>query len=242
VADVSKTLDARWAVLQDTVPSPMLNDGFLFDIDLAIKDKVSDIYVSDEKAGEHGRLVAAYFRNPPSELTKSGQVQFPHIIIDRLTYRPARDREQRSENPYIPYVPKGFTAPTGVDANGDPRTLVTREMPIPYDFIYQITASSRSYKHDREVQTAMLANERFPPRGAYLVVGEDPNQTIRQMFVTDDSPREDNRMVPAEGGTNKRLFRSIWTCSVSAELFQADLQILQQVTSVNVDIGLIQPD
>lgn len=240
MVEVSKTLQGIWTVDIDPTTNPMLNDGFLFDIDLAMKDKVSDIYVSDPKAGENARLVPAYFRNPPSELRD--KVQFPHIVIDRLTFRPARQREQRSENPYIPYVPKGYTAPGGVDAAGDPRMLATREMPIPYDFIYQITAISRSYNHDRTVQTAMLQNDRFPPRGAYLVVGDAPNQTVRQMFVSDDSPRESSRMLPADGGVAKREFRSIWTATVSAELFQSDLLALQQVTGVNVDIGLIEPD
>lgn len=240
MVEVSKTLQAVWTVEQSQIPSPALNEDFLFDIDLAMKDKVSGIHVSDAKAGPNGRLVPAYFRAPPSELR--GQVSYPHIIIDRITFRPARDREQRSSNPYIPYTPKGFTAPTGVDSDGDPRTLATREMPIPYDFIYQLTAISRSYEHERQVQMAMVQNDRFPPRGAYLVVGEEPNQTVRQMFVTDDSPREDARMIPQEGGTPKRQFRSIWTCSVSAELFQSDLLLLQQVTAVNVDIGLVEPD
>lgn len=241
MVEVSKTLQAVWPVDQlVSGPEPMLNDGFLFDIDLAMKDKVSGIYVSDEKAGPNGRLVPAYFRAPPTELR--GQVSYPNIIIDRLTYRPARAREQRAHRPYIPYTPKGFTAPPGVDAQGDPRSLATEDMPIPYDFIYQITATSRSYTHDRTVQTAMLSNDRFPPRGAYLVVGEEPHQTVRQMFVTDESPREDVRMLPAEGGVSKRQFRSIWTATVSAELFQKDLLTLQQVSEVNVDIGPIQPD
>jgi hypothetical protein len=238
VVEVSKTLTALWDVASDNVP--VLNDGFLFDIDLALKDKVSGLYVSDEKSGPNGRLVPAYFRAPPSELR--GQVSYPNIIIDRLTFRPARDREQRAHRPYIPYVPKGYARPPGVDAVGDPRSLGTEDMPIPYDFIYQIVATSRSYTHDRTVQTAMLADDRFPPRGAYLIVGEPPNQTVRQMFVTDDSPREDVRMLPAEGGVAKRQFRSIWTVSVSAELFQKDLLTLEQVTAVNVDIGLKQPD
>lgn len=236
MVEVSKTLTARWAAAQDTVPSPLLNDGFLFDIDLALKDKVSDIFVSDQRAGAHGRQVPAYFRAPPSELR--GQMSFPHIIIDRLTFRRAADREQRASRPYIPYVPKGFTRPPGVDAVGDPRSLATDDMPIPFDFIYQITAISRSYAHDREVQTQMLSNDRFPPRFAYLVVGEPPSQTVRQMFVSDDSPREDVRMVPQEGGVPKREFRSIWTTSVTAELFQRDLVALSQVTGVVVDVDL----
>lgn len=229
---VTKTLDVRWGVEQPTDPNPALNDGFLFDIDAAIKDKVSDIYASDVKAGANGRLVPAYFRNPPSELR--GQVSYPHIIIDRLYFRPARDREQRSEDLDIPYTPKGFTPPP------DDRLLRTREAPIPYNFAYQITALSRSYHNDREIQTAMLSNDRFPPRGAYLVVGEEPNQTVRQMFVTEDSPREDSRMIPQEGGTPKRLFRSIWVCTVSGELFQQDLLNLPVATEVSIDVAALE--
>ena len=232
--EVSKTLTAIWSVGQDTVPNPMLNDGFLFDIDTAMKDKVSGIYVSDRRAGANGRQVAAYFRAPPSEMR---DVSYPHIIIDRMYFRPARSREQRSERLFIPYVPKGFPDP-GVDGNGNQRSLATTEAPIPYDFAYQITSFSRSYEHDREVQTAMLSNDRFPPRGAYLVVGDPPNQTVRQMFVSDDSPREDSRMMPQEGGVPKRLFRSIWTVSVSGELFQRDLQNLQQVTGIDLNVGI----
>lgn len=227
MAEVTKTLSGVWTVDQDQTPNPLMNDGFIFDIDEAMKDKVSGIYVNDKEGEPASRLVAAYFRNPPAELR---DVSFPHILIDRLTYRPARDREQRSSNPYVDYLPKGYTAAT------DGRPLTTRDMPIPYDFIYQITSLSRSYRQDRQIQFAMLQNDRFPPRGAYLVVGN----TQRQMFVSDDSPREDNTMLPQAGGTPKRQFRSIWTATVSAELFQRDLEAIAAVTSVNVGVVALE--
>lgn len=205
-----------------------LNIGFLTDIDWAIKQKLDTVYVSDDDAGANNRRVANFFRFPPKENLNQS---WPRIAIDLLSYTPARGREQRSGDLLIPYVPTGY-AP-----RPDDRPYTTSEAPIPYDFRYQLTATARSYPHMRDIQFQMLQNWMFPPRGGYLIV----NNTIRQMFVDDDSPRIDNGETGTAGDL-KRTFRAIWRLSVSGELFQKDLLAAGVPESLNITVNQFDAD
>jgi len=197
-------------------PDP--NEGFFLDIDEAIKDKVDNaIHVTDKKAGAEGRLVRAFYRWPQVEVTDQ---TFPFITIDLLRFERAAEREQRSGDPDIPYVP------TNVEPPADGEFLHTEDMPIPYDFIYQITTHARFTQHDREMALRMIQNDIFPPRGAYLVVGD----TVRDMFV--EGPVDASGLDPQPGGRSKRHFRKVWTVTAHGELFQKDIELLSQPTSI----------
>lgn len=221
---VSRGVILLWSDLLADATQFALNDGFMFDLDEALKTKLRGIYVDDAETESTGkkREAKVFFRWPLFEVTDQ---TFPFITIELLRFSPAHDREQRAEGLLIPYTPKGYPPPV----DGQP-FLYTEQAPIPYDFVHQVTVHSRFNSHDRQISTQMLLPERLPPRGAYMVVGEGPAATVRQMFV--DGPVNGDGMDPNPGGKPKRHFRKIWTTRTSAELFQKDIETLSKVTSI----------
>jgi len=200
--------------------TPVLNDGFILDVDEAMKDKCRGILVDDQKASTDRREADVYYRMPDRAITER---TFPYLTVDLLRIERAADREQRGENVLIPYVPKGYP-------DVEVEDQYTADMPIPMNFIYQITSHARYAQHDRQIWFQMLQNDRFPPRGAYLVVPP----TYRQMFVS--GPVDLSDMEPSPGGVPKRLFRKAWTASVTGELFQSDIVTLSKITEVDITL------
>lgn len=217
--DVGASLGIQFGV--DAVDQPMLNEDFILDIDEAMKAKVDHVaWVTDED-GTKQREVKAFFRWPQTEVTDQ---TFPFIVVDRLSLARAADREQRSSDTLIPYTPKGYTAPPTDEF------LHTDEMPIPFDFIYQITLHSRFWFHDTRIVEQMMQDHLLPPRGGYLIVGD----TYRPLFI--DGPMDATGMDPQPGGRGKRHFRKVWTCTTSGELFQKDIDFIARATTLSTTI------
>ena len=221
--DVGADLSLQWGV--QSPDEPQLNQDFIFDIDEAMKAKVDKVTWVTDIGGANQRQVKAFFRWPQVEITDQ---TFPVIVVDRLAGARAADREQRAEYPLIPYTPKGFTAPP----TDHQEQLLTAEMPIPFDFTYQITVHSRFWLHDTRITEQMLQDFLFPPRGAWLQV----NDTVRQMFV--NGPIDASGMDSQPGGRPKRHFRKVWTATVSGELFQKDIEQFLAATSISTTIEI----
>lgn len=206
-----------------TMPGPPdPNWGFLTDVDEAIKTKLNRVMkVTDEKGGDQ-REVKFFFRWPQVEVTDQ---TFPFGTIDFLRFERDAEREMRGQDPKLWYAPAGLALPTEAGAD-----LHTDEMPIPYLFTYQITLHSRFNWHDRQMSYQLIQNDMLPPRGAYLIVGEGDQQTIRPMFVS--GPVDASGVDQEPGGRPKRHFRKVWTISTYAELFQKDVETLLQPTSI----------
>lgn len=204
------------------VDQPHLNEDFILDIDEAMKAKVNRVaWVTDED-GTNRRQVKAFFRWPQTEVTDQ---TYPFIVVDRLAMTRAADREQRSSDILIPYTPKGYTTPpTG-------EFLHTDEMPIPFDFVYQITLHSRFWLHDTRITEQLLQDHLLPPRGGWLIVGE----TYRPLTVV--GPLDATGMDPQSGGRPKRHFRKVWTVTTSAELFQKDIDFIARATSISTTVN-----
>lgn len=209
--DVSAGVGLGWAAEAEPQANP--NEGFITDIDDAMKAKIQGVYVNDREADADRRLVRAFFRWPQVEVTDQ---TFPFFTIDLLDYRRAPSREQRAERFPLPYAPKNFTLPGDIETG----PWLLTEMPIPYDFIYTVTLHTRYNSHAREVMEQMVGNDKFPPRGAYLVV----NDTVRYMEV--DGPVDASGMDQEPGGRPKRHFRKVWTATVQTELFQGTIDQL----------------
>ena len=226
--DVGATATLRWNTAPSSDP-PDPNDGFFTDIDHAMKEKISDILVNDRAAGADRRKVRTYFRWPQVEVTDQ---TFPFITLDLLRYYRAADREQRAERFALPYAPKNYALPAGYDEEGVSTEWLLTELPIPFDFVYQITAHTRSNSQVREIMAAMLGNDRLAPRGAYLVVGD----TVRFMEV--DGPADATGMDQEAGGRSKRHFRKVWTATVQTELFQNTIDQMSAATSLALAVDL----
>jgi hypothetical protein len=217
--DVQAGVDIQFGVAD--VDQPHLNEDFILDIDEAMKNKVNRVVWVTEEDGAKRRQVKAYFRWPQTEVTDQ---TFPFIVVDRMAMTRAADREQRSSDILIPYTPKGYTAPPTDEF------LHTDEMPIPFDFVYQITLHSRFWLHDTRIAEQMFQDHLLPPRGGWLIVGD----TYRPLFI--DGPLDATGMDPQPGGRSKRHFRKVWTVTTSGELFQKDINFIDRATSITTTI------
>jgi hypothetical protein len=223
--NVGAELTAGWETENTTPLDP--NEGFFTSIEQAMKDKIERIYVTDRAAGADRRLARVYYRWPQVEVTDQ---TYPFITLDLLRYYRNASREHRGGDYPLPYSPPNYPLP---DDENNQNLITTVEMPIPMDLVFQITAHTRSNYQMREIEFAMLMDERLPPRGGYLVV----NDTIRRMEV--DGPVNASGMDPQPGGRPKRHFRKVWTTTVETEMFQTQIDSLTAITSapvINVDL------
>lgn len=198
-------------VMETERVTPLNNDTFLPDTgwpawrglvleeDHALKTKLSGLTVTDiNDPSSRPRRVDVWFRMPEQELrTKT----FPHILIDFLDISVEHDREHQG-------VVRYYTeANTGNILQGGP---VDGYFPVPMRLTYQITTSTRSAQHDRQLLGALLMDDRLHPRYGFL---ETPSGTIRRLDIL-EGPRDSSTL--ADDG--KRLFRKVWTVAVSSEI------------------------
>ena len=217
--------------------------GFLLAEDQALKVKFSGIQLVDDR--DATRDVQVFFRYPEGETEK----KYPFITLELITINHARDR-QHSDN--MVYAFRG-TAPTGQpaghysteDAAGtftyypnetsDVTTLdgyagaanspfLSTLEHAPVDLVYQVTTFTRSAIHDRYLQAHILTKI-APFRRGFLVIPADG--THRHMDMLEWRSAD---MLDEEAGFKKRIFRKIYTISVTSEIPVTNLVGLGQVS------------
>ncbi len=215
--------------------------GFLLAEDQALKAKFSGIQLVDDR--DTTRDVQVFFRYPEGETEK----KYPFITLEMLDINHAKAR-QHSEQ--VIYAFRG-TAPAGQptehyatddagsftywpDTTTDVSTLVAHgasSLPfvsamehVPVDLLYQVTTFTRSALHDRALQSHIMTKV-APFRRGYLDVGIDATQ--RHMDLVDWRSAD---MVDEEAGFKKRIFRKVYTLSITAEIPASQLYGLGQVT------------
>lgn len=189
---------------------------WIIDEDRALKDKLSNIVISNYSDGRE-ITVPAFFRYPdPEERTRT----FPHISIDMtsIDYDPTRAHRA---NAYIqPFDLEQATPPSGF-------FLIANDMPLPWSIEYQISMYSRQPWHDRQLTAWMY--QLFPEQYGFLDLSNYDGTTRRADLVS--VVRRDT--VDAE---RKRLYRNIFTIAVSSEMYVYQLQAISQILSVAVDV------
>lgn len=183
--------------------------------DEAIKAKVSGLTLPNTKRGAPDAEVPVRFRypeaefNPGSEAPSPAGIQYPLITIDFLSITYDRTRDHVNNVP-ISYVPD--MAPELPDPTKEGIT----EYPLPVLINYSITGWSVSARHNSLLRASLLAPSRLPLRFGYLYVPAD--ETLRQMFSL--GVRQDHFI---ERVNNRRIFRSIFSMNVEAELLKTDI-------------------
>lgn len=194
-----------------------MSNGFIVAEDLALKNHLSGITVSDEKVST--RSVKVWFGYPDVELRKQ---EFPFITIDLIDVVPANDRQTSGYLYDSDY--RGTQAATG--------NLFNYQIPVAYDLVYQISSYARHPRHDRSI--AHQLHGKFPSKFGYLRV---PNElgtefSARSMFLDGFIKRDS---VESDSG-NRRLLRSIFTVRVISEMTPLDnIPDIQLVDVVNVN-------
>ena len=217
--------------------------GFLLAEDQALKEKFSGIQLVDDR--DTTRDVSVFFRYPDGETEK----KYPFITLELLDINHATNRQHSDQ---FTYAFTG-TAPAGQSSghystDNEPDTLtywpntttdistLTPQGPasnpfvsalehVPVDLLYQVTTFTRSALHDRALQSHILTKV-APFRRGYLNVGIDDTQ--RHMDLMDWRSAD---MLDEEAGFKKRIFRKVYTLSVTSEIPSTLLVSLGQVTT-----------
>lgn len=187
---------------------------FLLSEDKALRQKLENIEVQDQRADFEGKLrkVGVWFGVPDQELRDQS---YPYIIIDMIDVGRDISREMRGV----------IAAPSYIIKNSDIPANQGREidLPIPVNIDYQITTYARHPRHDRELLSQLMYNK-LPLRSGVLDLDDG---TSRRLDVVDIAKRD---MV--EQG--KRLFMNAITVRVSSEVAQGTLKTLYRANRINV--------
>ena len=216
--------------------------GFLLAEDQALKVKFSGIQLVDDR--DATRDVQVFFRYPEGETEK----KYPFVTLELMEINHARNRQHSDNMVYAfrgtapsgqssghystEYAPSTFTyypnetaditTLTGFAGAANSPFLSTLEH-TPVDLIYQVTTFTRSAIHDRYLQAHILTKI-APFRRGVLAVGADGTQ--RHMDMLDWRSAD---MLDEEAGFKKRVFRKIYTISVTSEIPATQLVGIAQV-------------
>lgn len=216
----------------------MTSTGFLLAEDSALKARLSNITVTDDRNAS--RPVSVFFRYPESEKEK----KYPFITIEMVGLSHAKSRQHSehslyysspladhprsmSDPSYIGYSPSELDG-DGMEAllGGNVNSFLRVEAPIPVDLMYQVSTYTRSALHDRQI-TAQLLKNVIPFRSNYLIVEAD--QTVRRLDLLGWTQAD---LLDMEAGYRKRTFRKVYTLMINAEIMREDFVQIEQVTSV----------
>lgn len=187
--------------------------AFLLSEDKALREKLTGMTVTDQKADELGdpRPVGVWFGQPDQEIRSQS---YPYVTIDMVDMQRDVEREMRG------IVTAEYLRPEELD-NDEPFEMT---LPIPVNIDYQITSYSRHPRHDRAIMSQLLSLK-LPIRFGTLELDDN---TVRRLDVLDVSKRD----ITEQG---KRLFINAITVRVSSEIAPTMFTSLQQVLSVHLD-------
>lgn len=211
----------------------MTNPGFLLAEDAAVKNRFSNISVSDDR--DPVRIAKVFFRYPEGETEK----EYPFITIEHVGLSHNRSLQQSEQfyyysnsvagaslSPeYIDYYPSELDSSGMATELGADKYLRTESF-VPVTLIYQIATYARSALHDRQL-TSKILRRVAPFRRGFIEVPEDG--TIRRFDLISWSNSD---LLDGEAGYRKRIFRKVYTIHMSAEITSSDLTAVKQVTSV----------
>lgn len=196
-------------------PTPTPGLGFILAEDNALKSLLGGIHVHDEKGGERG--VQVWFANPDVE---SRQQSYPYLTIELMgvdwaNYRQHSGMWYDSDN-------QGTTP----EVDG---VVYTYEMPTTWDLTYQITSYARHPRHDRIIINHLLSNDFVAKRGFLPVYNELGTEIGYRHLVLESFAKRDT----IEDG--RRLFRNVFTVTVSSESLSGDGEEVFPVQSVLIN-------
>lgn len=190
---------------------------------------LNDGPVRSSRAGS--KKVPVYFRFPQVE----GREQtYPFITIDYLTS--VFDGERAMQGYALYGTDQNAYSPAGMPAGGGKNVL-----PIPMNLHYQVSTWSRSNQHDRVINTTLMTTRILPRYGAIDMVGDPEggstpdDLSTRRLDLLSGPINADSR---DEQG--KRVFRKIYTVSISSEMFEHDFTRLNSVRSVVLTVKQVE--
>lgn len=218
--------------------NPGGHPGFTLAEDAALKLRLSDMAVSDDKNAE--RICQVFFRHPEKTTEKT----YPFVTIELADISFAADRNHSYTDLYyasttgltpdqaalltrIDYVPSELDE-AGLAALVQDGAYLRTDSYIPVDLMYQVTTYTRSQHHDRQLTALMLRRvvPIMPGRG-WLEIPEDG--TIRRLDMLNWNASD---ILDGEAGYKKRIFRKVYTLKVNAEMTASDFTTTTRALTV----------
>lgn len=219
----------------------MPNPGFLLAEDAALKARLSNLTVSDDRSG--ARPVQVFFRYPSNETERS----YPFITIELIDIVHARNRQHSELDLYyaktgiphrgdflgspneLSYWPSRIANMENVTGASGKKFLTTNEF-VPVDLLYQVSTFTRSALHDRQLDSQMLSTI-VPFRKGFIQIPEDG--TVRRLDLLDWTTAD---LLDSESGYRKSIYRKVYTLQMSAEIPSTDIFGEQQVTNIFTEV------
>ena len=190
--------------------------SFILSEDLALKTLLTGITVVDEKNAT--RQVGVWFAAPDVE---SRTQSYPYMTIELLDFDPATYRQHSGL--FQDSDLQGTIAPSG-------DTTYTYEIPIAWDLVYQITSYARHPRHDRAIMSYLLNNVFVSKRGYLAVPNDLGTETSYRHLMLEEFVKRDTIE------DNRRLYRNVFTVTVSSEGTAASYQAASTlVSTVNIN-------
>lgn len=211
----------------------MPNPGFTLAEDAALKERLKYMRVSDDRNAR--RDVSVFFRYPEGETEKL----YPFVTIELLDITYAANRQHSDVNYYYTNNPLVTSTPNAVnyypseyDEDGLSQLAgdtgyIAMDQFVPVDLMYQVVTHCRSQRHDREL-TAYMLRYVFPMRRGFIEIPEDG--TVRRCTLLDWRNLD---LLDQESGYRKRIFRKVYTVTISAEIPQSNISEVFAVSEVN---------
>lgn len=192
---------------------------FLLDEDAGMKALLTEanLTVVDEK--NPTRPVKAWFGMPDVEVRNRS---YPFLTIDLIAIQEDKPRQRSGAYQHVfQYIPDSF--PPAISG----QKYVADVPPEAYMLTYQVSSWARNPRHDRQLLYALL-NGPLPLRWGQVAVGSGAAENYRRLDIT--VAKRDSA-----DGDGKRLFRNIFTCQMSSELYYWQVQAVQQVLTTFID-------
>lgn len=218
------------------------NPGFTLAEDAALKFRLSDMAVSDDKNAS--RVAQVFYRHPEKTTEKT----YPFVTIELMDIRHAVERQHSMQSFYyadgtgltpeqqayftnIDYYPSEMDE-AALAALVSPSGFISTESYVPVDLMYQVTTYCRSQRHDRQLTALMLRRVTpFQGRG-WVEIPEDG--TIRRLDIQNWRSSD---ILDGEAGYKKRIFRKVYTLVMNSELATTDFIGTKRALTVEGDIN-----
>lgn len=214
--------------------------GFLLAEDAAIKNRFSDLTVSDDR--NPNRPVKVFFRYPDGETER----EYPFITIELIDIVHSKERQHSHT---VLYQSTGASTTWKTDANSPnaltywPSThqdfstyasvgpyVATAEF-LAMDLLYQVSTYTRSALHDRQL-TSQIMTGVSQWRWGYIPIPEDG--TTRRLDLLDWVTAD---LLDPEAGYRKRIFRKIYTIQMNADLPVMAIEPIYKALEVSASIN-----
>lgn len=196
---------------------PYPSEGWLLDEDRALRDHMKGMVVSD--GADSQRNVEAWFGHPDIELREQ---KYPYVTVDLIEINEGLDRVHRGTL-YLDNDPPEWW---GEGQSQSAQHKWIGEMPTPVDLIYQVGTWSRNPRHDRQLLTQCIVDNRTSLRGGMIRTADG---FVRRLDFLGHAKRDRE-----EGG--KRLFNNVFRLRMSSEVPFQKIEQFRMVESVHLNI------